>query len=351
MFNKLKDKLKGAVDKFSKDAEQEGQVEEVEKEIQEDSEESEEEPEVTEKEETKEVEKDEDSKGIIDTVKEKITTVELSDEKFEDLFWELEVALMENNVALEVVEKIKADMEDELVGTRIGRRSLEEKVTESLKNSIQDLLKTDSKDLLQRIKENDKPYVIAFVGVNGSGKTTTLAKVAKMLMDNDLSVVFAAADTFRAASMEQLGKHADNLGVKMIQHEYESDPAAVAYDAVEHAESNDIDVVLIDTAGRLHSNKNLMRELKKLVEVNEPDLKFFVGESTVGNDCVEQAKKFDESIGIDDIILSKADVDEKGGAAISISYVTGKPIMYIGIGQDYEDLEKFKPEKVMENLF
>jgi fused signal recognition particle receptor len=174
--------------------------------------------------------------------------------------------------------------------------------------------------------------------------------MARLLMDNNLSVILAAADTFRAAAIDQLQYHGDKLGIKVIKQDYGSDPAAVAYDAVKHAKSKGTDVVLIDTAGRIHSNINLTDEMKKIVRVSQPDLKIFVGESITGNDCVEQAKKFNEAIGIDAIILSKADIDEKGGAAISVSYVTKKPILYIGTGQEYTDIKVFDPALVMDNL-
>jgi fused signal recognition particle receptor len=162
--------------------------------------------------------------------------------------------------------------------------------------------------------------------------------------------VLAAADTFRAAAIDQLQLHADKLGVKLIRHDYGSDPAAVAFDAIKHAEAKKIDIVLIDTAGRLHSNINLMDEMKKIMRVAKPDLKIFVGESITGNDCVEQAKHFNDAVGIDGIILAKADVDEKGGAAISVSYVTQKPILFLGIGQEYEDLQQFDKERLLASI-
>ena len=186
--------------------------------------------------------------------------------------------------------------------------------------------------------------------INGSGKTTTIAKIAKLLQENRLKVVIAASDTFRAAAIHQLQEHADRLGVKLIKHDYGSDPAAVAFDAIKYAEAHGIDVVLIDTAGRLHSNVNLMAEMEKVARVAKPDLKIFVGESITGNDCVEQARSFNNAIGIDGIILAKADVDEKGGAAISVSYVTKKPILYLGTGQEYDDLEPFSAEAVVDSL-
>src|SRR3989338_7400411 len=177
-----------------------------------------------------------------------------------------------------------------------------------------------------------------------------MAKVDNYLMKNKLSCVFAASDTFRAASIEQLQQHADRLGIKMIKHNYGSDPAAVAFDAIRYAQAKNIDVVLIDTAGRMHSNVNLIDEMKKIIRVAKPDLKIFVGESITGNDCVEQAKVFNASVGIDGIILAKADIDEKGGAAVSVSYATKKPILYLGVGQNYDDLKKFEHDMVLRNL-
>jgi len=293
----------------------------------------------------------EEKRGFFQRIKETFTTVKLSDEKFEELFWELEVPLMENNVAVEVIEKIKADLKKDLTTGKVSRKGVDELIEDSLRESVQSLFIDKHLNLVNEIKKKkDKPYIIVFIGVNGSGKTTTMAKMAYNLMKHNLSVVFAASDTFRAAAIQQLQEHADRLGVKMIKHDYESDPAAVAFDAVKHAKAKGIDVVMIDTAGRLHVNDNLMNELKKLVRVNKPDMKIFVGESITGNDCIEQAKIFNEAVGIDAIILAKADVDEKGGAAVSVSYVTKKPIIYLGTGQKYEDLQEFKPEVIIKNI-
>jgi fused signal recognition particle receptor len=165
-----------------------------------------------------------------------------------------------------------------------------------------------------------------------------------------LTVVLAAADTFRAAAIDQLENHATKLGVKIIKHDYGSDSAAVAYDAKKYAQKNKIDVVLIDTAGRLHSNINLMAELEKIVRVTKPDCKIFIGESVTGNDCIEQAVKYENSLGIDGVILTKADVDEMGGAPLSICYVTKKPILYLGVGQEYADLQYFSAELILDKL-
>ena len=206
-------------------------------------------------------------------------------------------------------------------------------------------------DLWQEIRNKvEKPYVIAFFGINGSGKTTSIAKLANMLKEKNVSCVLAAADTFRAASIEQLSLHAEKIGVRIIKHTYGADPAAVAFDAIKHARAKDIDVVLIDTAGRMHSNTNLIDEMKKIIRVAKPDLKIFVGESITGNDCVEQAKTFNEAVGIDGIILTKADIDEKGGAAVSVSYVTKKTILYLGVGQEYKDLQPFDSEVIIKGL-
>lgn len=288
--------------------------------------------------------------GILGKVKETFTKIQLSDEKFEEIFWELELILLENNVAVEVIEKIKHDLREELTTGKVTRRGVEQLISGSLKKSIDELF-MEPYDLVEKIESaNKRPFVIAFIGVNGSGKTTTLAKIANLFQQNELSVVMAASDTFRAAAIDQLKTHADKLGVKLISQGYGADPAAVAFDAIEHAKARDIDVVMIDTAGRLHSNTNLMAELEKVVRVAKPDLKIFIGESITGNDCVEQAQQFDKLVGIDAIILSKADVDEKGGAAISISYVTGKPILYLGTGQAYGDLEPFDAERIISTL-
>jgi len=291
----------------------------------------------------------EEKKGFFQKITETITTKRISAEKFDELFWDLELALLENNVAVEVIDKIKSDLKGQLVDKPIPRGQVEERIAESLHKSIEDLFSVPGINLLERAKQK-KPFVICFVGVNGSGKTTSIAKVTNYLQSQGLSVVLAAADTFRAAAIDQLQLHADKLGVKLIRHDYGSDPAAVAFDAIKHAEAKKIDVVLIDTAGRLHSNINLMDEMKKIMRIAKPDLKIFVGESITGNDCVEQAKHFNDAVGIDGIILAKADVDEKGGAAISVSYVTQKPILFLGVGQEYKDLQAFDKEKLLASI-
>ena len=311
-----------------------------------------EEPERAVEDKTEKIIKEEpERKGFFAAIKEKIITTKINAQQFESLFWELELALMENNVAVEVIEKIKRDLKEQLVEKPIRRTKVEDTIQDSLKNSIGSLFESSNFNLTEEIKNKaEKPYVVAFFGINGSGKTTSIAKIANMLKEKNISCVLAAGDTFRAASIEQLQLHADKIGVKLIKHTYGSDPAAVAFDAIKHAKSKDVDAVLIDTAGRMHSNQNLIDEMKKIIRVAKPDLKIFVGESITGNDCVEQAKTFNESVGIDGIILAKADIDEKGGAAVSVSYITKKPILYLGTGQEYKDLQKFDSEFIMKNL-
>jgi len=162
--------------------------------------------------------------------------------------------------------------------------------------------------------------------------------------------VFAAGDSFRAASIEQLEEHGRKLSINVIKHKYGADSAAVIFDAKKHAESRKIDVVLADTAGRTHVNKNLMDELNKVVRVNKPDLKILIIDSLVGNDAVPQAKMFDEGVGVDAVMFTKVDVNEKGGCILSVAHTLKKPILFLGFGQKYSDIKTFKPEEFIENI-
>jgi len=269
--------------------------------------------------------------------------------EFDDIFDDLELLLLDNNVALEAVDDIRKNLEKELVGREIKKNDLENEIRNELRKAIEEIL-IEPDNPLEFIKIADKPYKILFFGINGTGKTTSIAKVTNFLKNAGFSVVLAAGDTFRAAAIEQIGEHAEKLGVHLIKQDYGADPAAVGYDAVKYAKKNGIDVVLIDTAGRMHTKSNLMAEMEKIVRVTEPDLKIFVAESVAGNDAVDQAKAFHEAVDIDGIILSKADIDEKGGTVISVSHATGKPIFYLGTGQGYDDLELFNKQKFIESL-
>lgn len=272
----------------------------------------------------------------------------LTEEKFDEMFEELQLILIQNNVAYSAVESIKNSLAERLIGKTLKDIDL----AKELKESIESIL-INPPDFLKTIKDSleiKKPFVILFAGINGSGKTTTIAKVANYLQKNKLSVSLAAADTFRAAAVEQIQQHADKLRVHLTKKDYGSDPASVGFDAISYAKKNKIDVVLIDTAGRMQNRDSLMSEIEKIARVNNPDMRIFLGESITGNDATEQAKAFNEAISLSGIILSKADVDEKGGTAISVSQVTGKPILFLGTGQKYEDLEVFDKKKMIEKL-
>ena len=275
----------------------------------------------------------------------------ITEEKIEDFLWDIEIALMEADVAVDVIEKIRGDLKRALVGKKVKLRAdLGKIVEDTLKNSIRDIFRTDF-DFDSFVENSPRPTVIMFLGVNGTGKTTVIAKIAKYLMDKNHTVVLAAADTFRAGAIEQLDVHGKNLGVKVIKHQPGGDPAAVAYDAIEHAKAKRKDFVLIDTAGRMQTNRNLMEEMKKIKRVAKPHLTIFVGDSLAGNDAIEQAKIFDREVGVDAIILTKIDADAKGGAAISIAYELKKPIIFFGNGQNYEDLMKFDVNWFLKRVF
>lgn len=276
----------------------------------------------------------------------------ISEKRLEEVLFDLEMALLGSDVAQPVVERIKEYLYEELAGARVDRKTdLDQLIEIALRRSIEKVLVTQTFDFDEFIRKSKKPVVIMFVGVNGTGKTTAIARIAYRLKEQHITCVLAAGDTFRAGAIEQLTKHADNLGLKIIKHKAGADPAAVAYDSIEHAVARKKDVVLLDTAGRMQTNINLMDEMKKISRVAKPHIKVFVGDSLAGNDAVIQAQKFDEAIGVDGVILTKIDADAKGGAALSIAYTIGKPILFIGTGQDYEDLIPFDPKWMTDRLF
>lgn len=275
----------------------------------------------------------------------------LDEDDLEEPLWELELALLESDVEVDVAEAILERLESELTGeTRTVIERTSTLVTDALREALLDVLTVGQYDFVARIGELDRPAVIIFTGVNGVGKTTTIAKVAEYLREHGHSTVMANGDTYRAGAAEQIGEHADRLGVELIAHDQGGDPAAVIYDAKEYAAANDVDVVLGDTAGRLHTSRGLMDQLEKIGRVVDPDLTIFVDEAVAGQDAVRRAREFDEAISIDGVVLTKADADASGGAALSIAHVTGAPILFLGTGQEYDDLEPFDPEGMVDRL-
>ncbi len=354
MFKFLKEKIQNWTKNLAKKAEQE-EIEEKKEEIKKEKEEKKK-PEKIKKITVKleEPEEEKEEKGFFQKIGEKINKIKISEKEFSVYEEELEMLLLENNVAMEVAEKIVQDLKERIIGKDFLKKEIEAEIKDSFKDIIREILIAPP-NLAEQIKEKNldqskEPYVILFCGINGSGKTTTVAKIAENLKSRGISCVLAAADTFRAASIEQLKEHGDKIGVKVISHEYGSDPASVGFDAINYAKKNFINCVLIDTAGRMHTQKNLLKEMEKIVRVCKPDKKLFVGESITGNDALEQVRSFDWAIGIDGIVLTKADIDEKGGTALSVGYVTKKPILYLGIGQSYDKIEVFDKEKFIQRL-
>jgi fused signal recognition particle receptor len=284
--------------------------------------------------------------GLLD----KVTTTELKAEKLRPILEDFKLDLIGNDVAISVADHICEEMEKRLSGIQVKRlEDRKEIIRKNLREVLLGVLTANQElDLPRMVEKKEKigePYVILFVGINGTGKTTSIAKVARLLMKNGYSVVLACSDTYRAGSIEQLEEHAQRLGIRMIKHKYGADAAAVAYDAINHAKAHGIDIVLIDTAGRIQTDRNLMNELGKIKRVINPDITILVVDALTGNDAVMQAEEFQKSVGIDGTILTKVDADVKGGAALSVTYVTRKPIVFIGTGQTYEDLQDFNPER------
>jgi fused signal recognition particle receptor len=285
----------------------------------------------------------------------RVTTVELKPENVRPILSDFKMNLVENDVAFPVAERICSEMEQRLNKVQVKRLEDRKNIIEkNLKDVLLETMKTNNKiDLLRAIDEKRKkgePFVIVFVGINGTGKTTTIAKVCRFLNKHGYSAVIACSDTYRAGSIEQLEEHARRLGIRMIKHAYGADPAAVAYDTISHAKSHGIGAVLIDTAGRMQTNQNLMNELAKIKRVVKPDLTILTVDSLIGNDAVMQAEEFHKSVGIDATILTKVDADVKGGSALSVTYVTQKPILFIGTGQAYDDLQEFDPQKFVQMI-
>ncbi len=274
-------------------------------------------------------------------------TIEESDIK--GILWDLQIGLIENDVAVGAAEKIASDLKSALIGKSLPKKGIEETVKGSMKKSIREILDAGELNLEKTIRTK-KPFLMLFLGFNGVGKTTTIARVGHLLKHEGFSCIFAAADTWRAGAIQQIEEHGSRLGIKVIRQEYGSDPAAIIFDARKYAEAHGIDVILADTAGRSHTNVNLVDELKKIVRVNMPDLKVLILDALTGNDVVEQTKYFNDAVGADCMIITKADVYEKGGSILSAVHTIKKPILYLGVGQGYGDLEEFDVEKVVNGL-
>ena len=296
-------------------------------------------------------------KSALSSLTQIATHTSLSKEDVDKILWDFEISLIESDVASEVIEAIVANLKQQLYGMKIPRSEDRASfVKEKLKESVRlTFAKTKQVNVIELIKAKKKankedPYVILFLGINGTGKTTTVSKFANMLKKNKIPVVVACADTHRAGAIEQLTEHANRLGIKAIAQSYGSDPAAVAKDAQLYAQAHKIEVVIIDSAGRIQTSRNLMEEMGKIVRVVQPDLKIFVGDSLAGNDAISQAKEFLKFTDFDAAILTKADADVKGGAALSIAYVTQRPIIFLGVGQSYDDLMPFNFEEFVDSL-
>jgi fused signal recognition particle receptor len=276
--------------------------------------------------------------------------IEISEKDVEDLLWELELSLLESDVEQDAAHEIVTKIKEKIVGKKVSIKTLDEFLNTQIKEILIEMMKTKKINLLEEIKNCKGPYKILMLGPNGAGKTTHIAKLSKHFMDNGLKVIWAAGDTFRAGAIDQMEVHAKQLNIRVVKHQYGADPAAVAFDAVKAAEASKIDVVLIDSAGRQETNKNLMEELKKIKRVIQPNMKLYVGEAYAGQSLLEQATEFDNIVGINGFILSKIDTDAKGGTTISLLYKLKKPILYVGTGQEYDDLEEFTPEFILNRI-
>lgn len=310
--------------------------------------------------EEKKEEKVEEKRGffsrIVHRVAEAVTYTKLSEDKITKLCDNLFIQLVECDVAVEVSEAIVESVKAELANLKIPRfgADKEKLVKECIKRAIlkviEDVPDVDFMELVKKIHEERSPVVILFLGPNGYGKTTTIAKIGYLLKNAGYSVIFAAADTFRAGAIEQLEEHGRRLGIRVIKHRYGADPAAVIHDAIAHAESKGIDFVLVDTAGRMHTDVNLMDELKKIYRVAEPDLSVFVADALLGNEALEVAKTYSKYVNIDGLIITKVDAYPKGGSILTFLVTLRKPIYFLGVGQRYEDLIPFRKEWFINQL-
>ncbi|MEM5790628.1 MAG: signal recognition particle-docking protein FtsY [Candidatus Aenigmatarchaeota archaeon] len=296
-------------------------------------------------------------KGItekfLEKVVKKIVEKKISEDDLRPVLKDLEVDLIEADVAYEVVEKIKSDLINNLVDKSIRRGKEKEYVLNVIRQSLLEILSTpkiDLEEIIKRVRKENKPALFLFLGFNGTGKSLTLAKLGFWLRNKGYKVLVAAGDTFRAAAIDQLEEYSKKAGLQVIKQEYGADSCAVIFDARKAAEARRFDVVLADTAGRSHTDKNLMEELAKICRVNKPDLKILVLDSLTGSDVINQFEFFDKAVGIDAIIFSKVDVNEKGGNILSICYNFKKPILFLGNGQNLNNLMEYEPNSLISSL-
>ncbi len=280
--------------------------------------------------------------------------IKLSDSDIYNFLENIRMILLQSDVSFDTTEKLMELLDKELHEGKFNKKDLSDELINSVRNSIGDVIDKKSFNLFDYINEqlklNNKPFKIMFLGFNGTGKTTTIAKIAYNLKNNGRGVVLSASDTFRAAAIEQLDYHAKKIGVPIIKGTYGADPASIAFDSIAYAKSHSIDVVLIDTSGRQETNKNLMGELEKISRISKPDLTIFVGESISGGDLSERIKEFSQHLKIDGVILTKLDCDVKGGSAISISMETGIPIYMFGTGEGYSDFINYDSSYILKSL-
>lgn len=329
MFDLLKEKLSGFVQKISGSKEAPSQVQSQ--------------PESSRKVEAK--------VGLTSTIKGIVKGhIELNENEFKEFFNDFELALLEADVEVETAVKFTELLKKDLLGKKIPiAENVSTAMKQEIKKSLSNLMEVEPIELERKINSK-KPFIILILGPNGAGKTTTIAKLTHYLQQKNKKIVWSSSDTFRSGAIEQLEQHAQKLKVRMIKHQYNSDPAAVAFDAVNAAKADEADVLIIDSAGRQNTNKNLLEELKKIVRVVVPDLKVYVGESFTGQSLLDQAKAFDEAIGLDGFILTKIDLDPKGGNILSIIYTFKKPILFLGTGQNYSDLQPFNSKEWIDKL-
>lgn len=285
----------------------------------------------------------------------KISKTELNEKSIDSLIEDLKLILIQNDVAFTVAESICDQLREQLNALevkRFGDHLTEAKtiLRDILQKTLVDNGKENLFDIIKRKQEKKEPAIIVFIGINGTGKTTTIAKLAHLLIKKDFTTILACADTYRTGSIEQIEEHARRLGVKTIKHTYGSDAAAVAYDTINYAKAHGTDSVLIDTAGRMQTNRNLIDEMKKIIRIAKPDLTLLVIDALTGNDAAEQGASFSKAVSVDGIILTKLDADAKGGSAISVSSITGKQVLFMGVGQEYDDLLPFDPNFILNRI-